>query len=143
MKNLLCFIGLHKWQEGECRCVRQHCRARNPRANGHEWIWDCEKCSYCDKVRTNVHRWNGCKCSTCGKTRDLEHKWQGDRCSVCGATRGEDRNGAKDGQKSFSRHSCMTPNPPKTEAVASLPESSWRLGGCKGNPSRAESNTGT
>ena len=63
--NLLCPVGLHKWQG--CKCAR------------------------CGKTRDEGHNWRGCKRSNCGKTRDEGHEWSKDceKCARCGSCKHE------------------------------------------------------
>jgi len=86
--NILCLIGLHKWQG--CKCTA----CGKTRDQEHDWGKNCEKCSRCDVTRTDTHKWAGCKCTTCGKTRDQEHDWSEDceKCSRCGAARQDAHN---------------------------------------------------
>ena len=99
--SLLCKLGLHKWEGCKCSLCG---KSRDER---HDWAKNCEKCSKCEKARTNQHVWEGCKCSLCGKSRDeghdwakncekcakcekartAQHTWDGCKCSTCGSTR--------------------------------------------------------
>jgi hypothetical protein len=85
--NLLCSIGLHKWNAKDCRCARG-CGAQNPLNDVHDWSANCELCGVCDKTRINAHEWNhGCRCELCGEVRDEMHRWDGCKCTVCSKTR--------------------------------------------------------
>jgi hypothetical protein len=97
-KHLLCVVGLHKWNQNQCQCLRCG-KKRDLDHISHLGISGC-KCHSCGAIRGPDHKshsWSGlhgCKCYVCGTTRDgptVTHTWVAhsdlDQCSSCKATR--------------------------------------------------------
>lgn len=76
VKEILCKVGLHSWQNCECtQCGK---------IRYTEHVWQGCMCTQCGKTRDTEHLWKGCKCTQCGKTRDTGHTVVGVNCTICG-----------------------------------------------------------
>ena len=100
--GLACSLGSHSWNG--CICTK----CGKTRDEGHDWAKDCEKCSRCNKTRSNVHNWDGCKCTKCAQVREKGHQYVGCKCARCGRIR--------DDMHSWLGDTCQVCGSPKSAA---------------------------